>query len=128
MRKAILLLGLVYGTSACGNPPEREGIDRLDLSNPRTVPEIGKVLYLRHCAPCHPALKCDNMLAASVRSAEGGFSKLQTFVRSQDSLLKAGDRYTLELNQKWGEQIYRHNFNLSDAELKALFYYLEATF
>lgn len=63
-----------------------------------------------------------------IRSSQNGFSELQKFVRNQDSLLQAGDPYTLDLNKKWGKQIYRHNFTLTDAELKALFYYLETTF
>lgn len=68
------------------------------------------------------------MVADRVSAVQGDFSEMQKFVRNQDSLLKAGDPYTLELNQKWGEQIFRHNFTLTDVELKALFYYLEATF
>lgn len=68
------------------------------------------------------------MLVYKVRSAQGDSSALQKYICSQDSLMRVGDPYTLELNEKWGEQIYRHSFKLSDAELKALFYYLEATF
>ncbi|GEM_PF-1508162 len=128
MRKAILFSGFVYGLLACGNPPGKDDTDRLDLSDPRTTPEIGKVLYLRYCLHCHADMKSDHMLADKVRSAQGDFSALQKFIRNQDSLMRVGDPYTLELNEKWGEHIYRHSFKLSDAELKALFYYLEATF
>lgn len=128
MKKAIIFFGFAYGLLACGAPSEKTSAEYLDLPDPRTTPEIGKVLYLRHCAACHPAVKSDNMLADRVRSAQGSYSELQKFIRSQDSLLKAGDAYTLELNKKWGAQIYRHHFTLTDAELKALFYYLETTF
>jgi len=44
------------------------------------------------------------MLAYSIKSAKGDWGDLQKFVRSQDSLLKAGDLYAIELNQKWAEQ------------------------
>lgn len=128
MCKAIFFSGFVFGLLACGNPPEKNDTDRLDLSDPRTTSEIGKVLYLRYCLHCHAALQSDNMQTYSIKSAKGDWGDLQKFVRSQDSLLKAGDLYTIELNQKWGQQPYRHSFNLSDAELNALFYYLGTTF
>lgn len=128
MKKAFLFSGLTCGIFACGSPQEKTGADRLDLSDPRTSAEIGKVLYLRYCTQCHSNVSGHNMAADRVRTAQGDFSDLQKFVRNQDSLLKAGNPYTLELNQKWGDQIFRHNFTLTDAELKALFYYLETTF
>lgn len=129
MCKAVLLFCLVCGVFACGSPPKEKGADRLDLSDPRTVPEIGKVLYLRHCVQCHADVRSDdNRLADRIHEAQGDFAELQKFVRNQDSLLKAGDPYTLEVNEKWGGQTYRHSFTLTDAELKALFYYLETTF
>ena len=128
MRKAVLFFGFVYGILACGNPSEREGVDRLDLSSHQVTMEIGKVLYLKHCLHCHADLRSDNMLADRVRSAQGDFRDLQKFIRNQDSLIQAGDAYTLGLNEKWGHKAYRHSFILADAELKALWYYLETTF
>lgn len=127
MKKAIVFFIFAF-SMACGRSSGDQHTDRSNLSGPGDSREIGKVLYLKHCEQCHATTKSDHMLADRVRSSQNGFSELQKFVRNQDSLLQAGDPYTLDLNKKWGAQIYRHNFTLTDAELKALFYYLETTF
>lgn len=128
MRKATLFFGLVYGILACGGPQEKKGADRFDLSSHQITMEIGEVLFLTNCDSCHPQMKGRNLLVERYRASQKDFSALQKFVRNQDSLIKAGDLYTLELNKKWGKQTYRHSFTLTDVELKALFYYLETTF
>lgn len=125
MKKAIVFFIFTFSV-ACGRSSGDPHTDRANLSNPRASREVGKVLYWRHCKSCHAATKSDNMLMDRIHS--GNCSELQKFICKQDSLLQAGDPYTLELNKKWEKQIYRHNFTLTDAELKALFYYLETTF
>ncbi len=68
------------------------------------------------------------MLADRIRAANGDFIELKKFVRNLDSLLQAGDPYTLELVEKWVEHIYPHSSTRADGELNALFDYLETTF
>ena len=128
MKKAILFFGLVYGTLACSSKEERKGADRFDLSSHQITMDIGAVLFYKNCDSCHPQMKGRSLLVERYQSSRKDFTALQKFVRNHDSLIAAGDPYTLGLDQKWGKRIYRHNFNLSDAELKALFYYLETTF
>ncbi len=85
MRKAVLFFGFVYGVLACGNLPEKNGTDRLDLSSHQITMEIGKVLFLKNCETCHSRRKGGNLLVERYRSSEKDFAELQKFVRNQDS-------------------------------------------
>jgi len=83
----------------------------------------GRALFAANCGSCHAILKTDNYLAGVVERV--GVNYLKLYVTKQDSLIKAKDKYALELKKAFGNLGNSHNFNFSDQQLNAIIAYLK---
>lgn len=102
--------------------PWRERLGREpDLKN-------GMNLFKGNCAACHkpdrdmtgPALQ--GLLA---RAPEPALEWYLAFMQNEDSLIIAGDPYTMGLRERWGNSQWRHPNTLSRNELLDVLVYVE---
>jgi mono/diheme cytochrome c family protein len=83
----------------------------------------GRSLFLTNCRQCHNVLATDNYLAGVIQRV--GESYLKLYLTRQDSLIKAKDKYALELKGEFGNLTSVHNFKFSNDQLNAIIAYLK---
>ncbi|TMI74336.1 MAG: cytochrome c [Bacteroidetes bacterium] len=83
----------------------------------------GKSLFQKNCGACHNVLITDNHLAGVIQRV--GESYLKLYVTRQDSLIKAKDKYALELKREFENLATVHNFKFSNEQLNAIIAYLK---
>jgi mono/diheme cytochrome c family protein len=83
----------------------------------------GKLLFVNNCGVCHKILATDNHLAGVVQRVGEDYLKL--YVTKQDSLIKAKNKYALELKKVFGNLANAHNFKFSNQQMNAIIAYLK---
>ncbi|HNR56609.1 MAG TPA: hypothetical protein PKJ19_15690, partial [Flavobacteriales bacterium] len=59
-----------------------------------------------YCAACHIGLVIKGIWK---RAPEPQLAYIHTFLTNEDSLLRAGNAYTLAVHEAWGNYPWRHN-------------------
>jgi mono/diheme cytochrome c family protein len=83
----------------------------------------GQRLFTANCSRCHKIFATDNYLQGVVQRVGENYLKL--YLTRQDSLIKAKDKYALEVKKAFGNLGNSHNFDFSDEELNAIIAYLK---
>lgn len=96
---------------------------QLKISIDTVLIKGGKILFKTNCSSCHAIFKTDNYLQGVVQRVGENYLKL--YLTKQDSLIKANDRYALELKKTFGNLGNSHNFDFSDEQLNAIISYLK---
>lgn len=100
--------------------------EKLQLSNKLIAlnKELGRYIAKTNCWSCHKFnAATDNRLAEIVQRL--GEPYLRLYITSQDSLLKASDKYAVELKNAYGNLGNSHNFKLTETELSALIEFMK---
>jgi len=105
-----------------GESSERISADHLRDTEDTTLINKEKFIFAENCQACHPILKTDNFLAGIVERV--GINYLKLYLTKQDSLIKAKDKYAIELKKAYGNTGNIHNFHFSDDQLNAIVAYL----
>jgi cytochrome c len=82
----------------------------------------GKSLFAANCGACHSVFKTDNRLAGVLRRMSESYFKL--YLTKQDSLIKAKDKYALDLKESFGHLRNSHNFSFSEEQLNSIIAFL----
>ncbi|HYM95099.1 MAG TPA: cytochrome c [Chitinophagaceae bacterium] len=85
--------------------------------------EQGQTLFTANCSLCHKISATDNYLQGVVQRV--GENCIKLYLTRQDSLIKAKDKYALEVKKAFGNLGNSHNFDFSDEELNAIIAYLK---
>ena len=102
-------------------PQENSLKDRTQFDDTLQIAQ-GKSLFTANCGACHAVFKTDNRLQGVVQRL--GVNYLKIYVTKQDSLIKAKDKYALEVKRAFGNMGNSHNFQLSDKQLNAIIAFL----
>lgn len=92
----------------------------------QTSPEfkLGESIFMEDCRKCHVSKEMNhNYIEGVVENV--GISYLKLYLTKQDSLLKAKDKYALDLKEMWGNNGTIHKFNYTEDELDVLIEYLK---
>ena len=95
----------------------------LKYNDDTTLINQGKSLFVTNCGACHAIFKTDNYLAGIADRVGVNYFKL--YITKQDSLIKAKDKYALELKKDFGNLANVHNFHFSGEQLNAIAAYLK---
>lgn len=95
---------------------------KIDTSLLKKLSSRGKVVFESDCKMCHGKNKTDDMLKNVVSRLGVGY--LQLYITKQDSLIKAKNKYALEIKKEFGNAGNSHNFNYTKTELASLIVYL----
>jgi hypothetical protein len=99
-------------------------IDSLQSHTKQLEVELGRNIFHQNCRMCHAAKgMTDNLLEGIVDRLGENYLKL--YLTKQDSLLKANDKYALQLKNEFGKQANSHNFTFTRGEFEALVEYLK---
>lgn len=111
----------------CGNmdvPVDRVVIQRrVHLDSLRSVPwserlgravdlERGERLFKNNCASCHrPDVALTGPVLKGIweRAPKPALAYIHAFLTNEDSLLRAGNTYTMAVREAWGNYPWRHN-------------------
>lgn len=83
----------------------------------------GELLFKANCNDCHGIFKTDNLLEGVVQRLGENYFKV--YLTKQDSLIKAQDKYALNLKAVFGHHTNSHNFDFSEEQLNAIISYLK---
>ena len=75
------------------SPEHRHSIDAIQIKQ-------GQTLFKINCGSCHAIFKTDNYLQGVVQRV--GENYLKMYLTKQDSLIKAKDKYALEVKKAFG--------------------------
>lgn len=87
----------------------------------------GKALFTTNCASCHHPIK--DVTGPALQGAESRAPSkewLYKWVRNSAAVISSGDKYANEIYAKWNKTAMTAFPNLSDAEIDAIFAYVES--
>ena len=83
----------------------------------------GQKIFRSDCNACHVAKdRLHNHLEGVVQRVGDDYLKL--YLTRQDSLIKAKDKYAVNIKEAWGKLGNSHNFQYSEKQLQELIEYL----
>lgn len=83
----------------------------------------GQNIFKTDCNVCHVSKgRRHNLLEGVVQRVGDDYLKL--YLTRQDSLIKAKDRYAVNIKEEWGNLGNSHNFRYSEKQLQELIEYL----
>ena len=130
--KLILILTvLLYFPNCRTNSNEKlKNRDSTNVTTPNKLDHLidtfsineGQKLFGFNCKQCHSIRKTDNFLQGVTQRLDENYFRL--YVTKQDSLIKAKDKYALELKGVSGNMPNSHNYHLSSEQTGFIFAYL----
>lgn len=130
-RAGIIMISLScfsLSETGCSNSKNENGNSESSAIEENTFnrPQItaGKKLFRDSCNRCHGLGKADNAFERTVEYLDKSY--FIQFTRNQDSLLKANDKYAVELKKMYGNSSFTHHYQLTDEQIKAIISFLEA--
>lgn len=84
--------------------------------------DFGLSIAKTNCWACHKFYSKHNFLQGVVQRV--GEEYLSAFITNQDSLIRIGDTYAIEMKASFSNLKNSHNFNFSKSELTALIEFL----
>ncbi|HLV52321.1 MAG TPA: cytochrome c [Flavobacterium sp.] len=126
MRNLFFLLLFLSIITGCTNSKKNIEQDFMLEYNSEKLEKAGQVLYSRFCFGCHSSKgSTDNFLVGNILNDYYDVHFLIAYVNRQDSLLKHKNELALKLKETYNDNIYIHQFDLTEQEVKAIVYYLK---